>query len=112
MERTRAPHEVLAGSPGGFGDLFADGGVQAPVTVCHGTFSEQLPVGGETVSEIRAAYADRFHLDPLSQAVVDGDEVDDDTVVEAGQLLLFVRPGGEKGLGAPAARSAGGGTGR
>jgi hypothetical protein len=43
-------------------------------------------------------FADRFDLDPLSQAVIDGREVDDDTIVEAGQLLMFVKRAGEKGV--------------
>lgn len=102
MERTRTTDEALAGGPGGIGSIFADDdGTGGHATVCHGTFSEQLPVGGMRVSEIRGSYANRFNLDPLSQAVIDGQEVDDETIVEAGQLLVFVRRGGEKGLDRP-----------
>ena len=68
------------------------------VSVAHGPYAEQLPVAGETVGRIRTMFADRFDLDPLSQAVIDGREVDDDTIVEAGQLLMFVKRAGEKGV--------------
>ena len=67
------------------------------VTVTHGPYAEQLPVAGESVGRIRSMYADMFDLDPASQAVIDGREVDDDTILQAGQLLVFVRHAGEKG---------------
>lgn len=68
------------------------------VTVSHGPYAEQLPVAGESVGRVRTMYADRFDLDPLSQAIIDGHEVDDDTIIEAGQLLVFIKRSGEKGV--------------
>ena len=99
MELTRTAHESHAG-PGGFGsDPFAASDTGAPVTVCHGPYSESLPVGGMSVGEVRARFADRFDLHPMSQAFVDGQEVGDDTRVTSGQLLSFMRRAGEKGRG-------------
>ncbi len=67
------------------------------VTVNHGLHTEQLPVGNQTVGEIRRRYRDRFDIDPLSTAVLDGIEVGNDTVVRPGQMLMFMRKAGEKG---------------
>ena len=82
-------------SVGFFSDI---GSSTETVNVVHGPYAEQLPVAGETVGRIRTMFADRFDLDPLSQAIIDGREVDDDTIVEAGQLLMFVKRAGEKGV--------------
>lgn len=67
-------------------------------TVYAGLFAEQLPVAGMRVGEIRARYADRLKIHRFSRAVLDGQLVDEDTVVEAGhQVLAFVLRGGEMG---------------
>jgi hypothetical protein len=58
---------------------------------------ERLPVGNMTVGEIRLRFRDRLDIDPQSQAVVDGQEVDDSAQVMIGQVLTFVRKAGEKG---------------
>jgi hypothetical protein len=98
QEQTRPIQETLGPGPGGTDDLFAIGtGAAGPVTVCHGPYAEELPVGDMTVGEIRRRFADRLDIDPQSQAVLDGHEVGDDTIVRAGQLLTFVRKAGEKG---------------
>jgi hypothetical protein len=58
---------------------------------------ERLPVGNMTVSEIRMRFGDRLDIDPLSQAVLNGQEVDENTRVTIGQALAFVRKAGEQG---------------
>jgi hypothetical protein len=96
LEKTRRRREQLG--PGA--DPFAvDDSSGLSATVSHGPYAEQLPVADMTVSEIRSRYRDRFDIDPLSQALLDGDEVGDDTTVRAGQHLLFVHRAGEKGRG-------------
>ena len=94
-ERIRRP-AAESGGPSGFGSIFdpASGGA---VTIMNGPYAEQLPAGGMTVGEIRRRFGDRFDVDPQSLAVLDGDVVDDETVVLAGQLLRFSRRAGEKG---------------
>lgn len=101
-ERTRPLSERGPGS-GGPGGIF-DNSQQAdqPVTVSSGPYMEQLPVGNRTVGEVRRRFGDRLGLDPQSQAVLDGNDVDDDTVVRPGQALMFVRRAGEKGQADPA----------
>lgn len=98
LEITRPSHqETLDPGPGGQDafDTVVTGGL---VTVNHGLHTEPLPVGNMTVAEIRGRYADRFDIDPQSRAQIDGHIVDDSTVVHAGQILMFVRHAGEKGL--------------
>jgi hypothetical protein len=100
-ERTRPIHEQQAGGGGGLGSIFAAD--EAPLaTVASGPYREQLPVGNLTVGEIRARFRDRFDIDARSQAFVDGREVDDRTVIRAGQRLTFLRKSGEKGAAKPA----------
>ncbi|MBM4037804.1 MAG: hypothetical protein FJ290_04755 [Planctomycetes bacterium] len=98
MERTRPPREGGSGSPSILGSPFGPRADQGgPVNVSHFPYTESLPVGGMSVAQIRSRFRDRFDIDPTSQAVLDGDEVGDDTVVRAGQSLAFIRRAGEKG---------------
>jgi hypothetical protein len=83
---------------GGLGSLFADSHEPSGlITVAVGPYLERLPVGNSTVGEIRNRFRQRFDIDPRSQAVIDGHEVGDDTVVRTGQVLMFVHKSGEKG---------------
>jgi hypothetical protein len=100
LERTQSRRESFGPGPVGLGDLFSAAAVSpAMVTVSHGPYSEELPVNNMTVGEIRVRYRDRFDIDPHSQAILDGTEAGDNTVVRAGQVLLFSRKAGEKGRG-------------
>ncbi len=86
--------------PGGGASLFDDApDAHQPVSVSSGPYAESLPVGNMTVGEIRRRFRDRLDLDPHSQAVLDGHDVSDDTVVRPGQALMFTRRAGEKGRG-------------
>jgi len=96
-ERTRPTHEQ---SPGGGGSgLFDDDEEQTRhlVTVASGPYAERLPVSNMSVREVRARFSDRFDIDPRSVAVLDGHDVNDATVVRAGQVLMFMHRAGEKG---------------
>ena len=96
-ERTRPTSENRAGSSG-LGSIFDSEDQDHPlVTVSSGFHHERLPVGNTTVRAIRARFHDRFDIDPNSRAIIDGNEVGDDTVVRAGQALMFTNPVGEKG---------------
>jgi hypothetical protein len=113
LERTQTRRETLGPGLGGLGDLFAPNDSAATlVTVSHGPYSEALPVHDMTVAEIQARYRDRFDIDPHSQAVIDGNEVGNDTVVRAGQILLFTRRAGEKGRSGEPSRTCSGGPAR
>ena len=50
-----------------------------------------------SVRDIRDSFRDRLDIHPEAVAFVDGDPVDDDTVIHEGQRLMFMRPSGEKG---------------
>ena len=95
MEQTRVRERIGSGGPGS-GDI-GDAADSMMVTVSHWPYCERLPVGDLTVGEIRRRYADRFDIDPQSVATVDGNEAGAETIVTAGQTLLFVRRAGEKG---------------
>jgi len=97
MEQTQARERERLGGGGGGGGPADDAADSMMVTVSHWPYCERLPVGDMTVSEIRRRYADRFDIDPQSVATVDGRESDGETIVTAGQTLMFVRRAGEKG---------------
>ena len=83
---------------GGLGNIFAEHNEPAGlVTVSVGPYFERLPLGNRTVGEIRNRFRQRFDIDQRSQALLDGHEVGDDTVVRTGQVLMFVHKTGEKG---------------
>jgi len=79
--------DVFSGTPSAGGSA----------TVCHGPYLERLPVTNMTVRDIRDRFRDRLDIDPESQAFVDGNEADEDTVIRDGQLVTFIRRAGEKG---------------
>jgi hypothetical protein len=62
----------------------------AMATVFHGPFAAQLPVAGLTVGEIRRRYREYLDIAPRSQAVLDGQDTGEETLVRAGQNLLFI----------------------
>ena len=98
MEQERQHEQREAPGPQGIGSIF-DSGRRAGgnVTVMHGPYAERLPVGSRTIAEIRSDFATRLDLDENAVAILDGHEVDDQTVVHEGQVLLFTRRAGEKG---------------
>ena len=98
VEKTRSRNPAQTTGSDGLGDIFAADTIAEPVTVAHGPYVERLPVSGMSVGEIRSRYRDRFDIDPHSHPVLNGDDVNDTTVVRPGQLLTFVRRAGEKGL--------------
>jgi hypothetical protein len=96
-ELMRPQRERLGAGAGGLDDLFGAAPGVGLVTVSHGLHTEQLPVANATVGEIRRRYADRFDIDPQSQARIDGRPVRDDETVQTGQHIMFMRHAGEKG---------------
>ncbi|HEY2952916.1 MAG TPA: hypothetical protein VGK40_10050, partial [Verrucomicrobiae bacterium] len=97
-ENSKSHHESI-GAPGSRGGVFTETQETAPnVTVASGPYAEQLPVGNMTVGEIRRRFRDRFDIDPRAHAVVNGNDVDDQTVVRGGETLYFATRAGEKGV--------------
>lgn len=68
------------------------------VDVQYGIFMHSLPLAGFKVGEVRTRFAEMLNLDPEAKSVIDGNVVDDETVLVGGQLLCFIRPAGVMGL--------------
>jgi hypothetical protein len=93
METGAAPFSDDFAEPGGTVTADAGGGV----SVVHGVYAHTLPLGGMTVRHARAELTERLNISPDAMAVVDGNEVNEDTVLVEGQVLNFVKHAGEKG---------------
>ncbi len=98
MEKRASTHESFRGGPAGLPDVFAPSGEAGSAIVAHGPYSEPLPVAGMTVGEVRRRFADRMDIDPRGMAFLDGAQAGEDSVVRTGQVLIFMRRAGEKGM--------------
>lgn len=67
------------------------------VTVSSGPYLETLPVAGMTAGEIRRKFKDRFDIDDEAAIIINGNDANEDTKLNAGEALMFVRHAGEKG---------------
>ncbi len=88
--------------PGGIGPDGADTSDFAAqplgnVTIAHGVYRMDVPITEMSVAELRRRMIDQLDIHPEAVAMLDGQRVDDDTTVRAGQRLTFVRRAGEKG---------------
>jgi hypothetical protein len=81
-------------------DIFSEG-EKAPgnATITHGPYAEQVPVAGMTVGMIRKKFSDRYNIPEDSLAMLDGEQVTDDSVVQEAQVLTFMHRANSKGLG-------------
>jgi hypothetical protein len=96
QEQFRQRVRPAGAGPGG--GLFDEPqGPTGTALVTHGTYAERLPVAQMTVAQVRRRFDDRLDVHPDAVALLDGVPVGDDTTVQAGQMLMFVRPSGEKG---------------
>lgn len=89
--------QATGGSPDGIFSGVPDPTVNLNVHVSSGPYAEELPVAGTSVSGVRQKFADRFDIDPQSQAIVNGKRAGEDYILKAGESLMFVRHAGEKG---------------
>lgn len=96
-EKTPRSRE-FAGGPGGPGifDEFEDASAMARVST--DLYDEELPIANSTVGEVRARHRDRLGISPESTAHLDGEAVDDSTVIRANQVLSFSVISGVKGI--------------
>ena len=96
QERTR--QQARLADPGAGGGFFDDAGAATgTVVVSHGPYREALPAAEMTIRDVRRRFQDNLDIHPEAVALLDGDEVDDTTRLRAGQMLMFIRPSGEKG---------------
>ena len=80
-----------------FGELGADSAGGDLVLVAHGPYAEALPVAGMSTAQVRRRFENLLDIHPQGIAVLDGVPVDDETLVQAGQTLIFMRRAGEMG---------------
>lgn len=90
----------IKSTPGG-GDSIFDAVPDLPtnnvVNVSSGPYSEELPVAGTTVGEVRRRFSDRLDIDDQAVSIVNGKTADENHLLSAGESLMFVRHAGEKG---------------
>lgn len=78
-------------------ELSADPAGGNLVLVVHGPYVETLAVAGMSIAQVLRQFEDRLDIHPQASAVLDGVPVDEHTLVQAGQTLMFVRRTGEMG---------------
>lgn len=71
---------------------------EADVEVISGSSDGKFKLSGKRVSAIRAHLVDSFAIPGDSQAYVNGEQVDETNIVQAGQTLEFIKPSGVKGF--------------
>ncbi|MFQ5846867.1 MAG: hypothetical protein ACE5IQ_04240 [Candidatus Methylomirabilales bacterium] len=72
---------------------------QEPVRVIYGVHSLEVNIAGRSVGDVRAALRQALNIGPQAVAVVGGREVVESYLLQAGEVLEFVRLAGEKGVG-------------
>jgi hypothetical protein len=99
MSNERERMNDFSPGPDPFSDDFAATATatQGSVDVIHGVYAHSLPLAGMTVRQARGELQERMNIDPDAIAIVDGNEVDEDTVLAENQVLNFVKHAGEKG---------------
>jgi hypothetical protein len=97
MGKEQIRPESVAGGPEPFSDAFATRERDGRVDVIYGVYAHSLPLAGLTVLQARTELEERMNIDPEALTVVDGVEVQADTILKEGQVLNFVRHAGEKG---------------
>jgi hypothetical protein len=98
MSSERGRNEQVSLGPEPFGDPFVStAGQGGNVDVVHGVYAHSMPLGGMRVRDARAELEERMNIDPDAVALIDGQEVDEETVLAEGQTLNFIKHAGEKG---------------
>lgn len=67
------------------------------VRVIYGVHSLEASIAGRSVGEVRTALKQALNIGPQAVAVVDGREILESYMLQAGEVLEFVRLAGEKG---------------
>lgn len=67
------------------------------VTVQYGANQEELNVSGSSVATVRASLLDAFNIPKDAVPFVNGEQVDENYVLQTSQVLEFVKQAGVKG---------------
>ena len=85
-------------NPPNVGDELANASVAANVRVVHGVNEQSFPnLEGRTVGFVKKNLRDVFNIPSDAEALVNGQQVGDDFVLEGGNSLEFVKEAGVKG---------------
>lgn len=94
MENQKKPTEKKSALGGNPFDVNTDA---STAMVCCGPYREALPVVGMTVGDVRTKFADRLELHADATAIINGNEVDNNTKIGSNEVLMFIHKAGEKG---------------
>lgn len=72
--------------------------LDAAVKVIHGANDGSFNLSGSKVKTVRASLVDAFNIPGDALAFVDGEQVDENHVLQQNQTLEFVKPAGVKGF--------------
>ena len=95
-EETKVPSSIGQEIPSAAGALAKM--EAAEVKVIHGACDGSFNVSGSKVSAVRASLVDAFNIPGDALAFVNGEQVDENHVLEQGQVLEFVKQAGVKGI--------------
>lgn len=65
--------------------------------ICGANAQELEDVAGKTLGEVKSQLTDVLNIPPQARAIVGGETVGDDHVLEEGTQIEFVKPAGDKG---------------
>jgi hypothetical protein len=75
-----------------------DGNEETKVKVSCGASSDKFSVCGKTVGAVAELLREVLNVDRMSVGIVNGEEVEDSYILEAGDSLEFLKPTGGKGM--------------
>ena len=78
-------------------DVMAKLEAAGKVKVIHGANDDEFEIAGATVQQVRANLVDAFNIPGDALAFVDGEQVDGNHILQATQVLEFVKAAGVKG---------------
>jgi len=70
---------------------------QEKVRVIHGANQDYFDIQGKTVGSVKKSLKEVFNIPSEAQAIVSGQNVDNDFVLKAGDSLEFIKEAGVKG---------------
>lgn len=74
-----------------------DGDKETKIKVSCGASSDKFSVEGKAVGAVAEILREVLNVDRMSVGIVNGEEVDDDYILEVGDVLEFIKPTGSKG---------------
>lgn len=81
----------------GAGDALQAAAQTGKVSVVYGANDLELELAGQSVADVQAATADVLNLDKNAEAYVNGQQVDGNYKLKAGDRLEFMKESGQKG---------------